>query len=144
MEDCNPSKCPMEPKLNLCKDEIGIPVNAKEYRRIIGSLRYLTHTRPDLGYSVGVVSRYMELPKESHLKAVKQILRYINGTICYGLVYCKGGDRGLLGFSDSSHGMDLDDRNRKGTTGMEVILSLGVLKSSELWHSPSVKLNLWL
>ena len=87
MADCNPSKCPMEPKLNLTKDEKGVPVNATEYRRIIGSLRYLIHTRPYLGYPVGVVSRYMASPKESHLKAVKQILRYIKGTVNHGLVY---------------------------------------------------------
>lgn len=57
----------------------------------------------------------MEVPKETHFKAVKQILRYIKGTKNYGLVYKKGGDRKLVGYNDSSHGMDLDDR--KGTTG---------------------------
>lgn len=71
--------------------------------------------KADLGYCVGVVSRYMELPKESHLKAVKDILRYIKGTTNYGLVYMKGGDGELIGFSYSSHGMELDDQ--KGTTG---------------------------
>ena len=90
-------------------------MNATEYRRLIGSLRYLIHTRPDLGYSVGVVSRYMESPKESHLKAVKQILRYVKGTVNYGLKYKKGGDGKVIGYSDSSHGMDQDDR--RGTTG---------------------------
>lgn len=115
MGDCSSAKYPMEPGFGLTKDEGGVPVNATEYRSLVGSLRYLTHTRPDLGYLVGVVSRYMESPKESHLKAVKHILRYIKGTIKYGLVYRKGGDRKLVGFSDSSNGMDLDDR--KGTTG---------------------------
>ncbi|KAJ9561720.1 hypothetical protein OSB04_006880 [Centaurea solstitialis] len=114
MADCNPSKCPMEPRLNLSEDEGGVPVNTTEYR-------YLVHTRPDLGYSVGVVSRYMEAPKESHLKAVKQILRYIKGTICYGLVYHKGGDGRLLGYRDSSHGADPDDC--KGTSGMAFYFS---------------------
>ncbi|KAI3498732.1 hypothetical protein L1887_09191 [Cichorium endivia] len=115
MEDCNPAKYPMEPKMPLTKDEGGVPVNATKYRCLVGSLRYLTHSRPDLSYSVGIVSRYMETPKESHLKAVKHILRYIKGTVDYGLVYRKGGSGKLVGFSDSSHGMDLDDR--KGTTG---------------------------
>ncbi|KAI3739706.1 hypothetical protein L2E82_30117 [Cichorium intybus] len=113
--DCNPIKYPMEQRLGITKDEEGIPVDATNYRRIIGSLRYLTHRRPDISYSVGVVSRFMESPKESHLKAVKHILRYIKGTVDYGLVYKKGGDRKLVGFSDSSYGTDLDDR--KGTTG---------------------------
>lgn len=115
MGECNPSKWPMEPRINLTKDENGVLVNATDYRRLVGSLRYLIHTRPDLGFSVGVVSRYMESPNESHLKAVKQILRYIKGTMNYGLNYRKGGDGKLVGYSDSSHGMDLDDR--KGTTG---------------------------
>ncbi|KAI3782063.1 hypothetical protein L2E82_12095 [Cichorium intybus] len=116
MADCNPSKYPMESKLSLTKDEGGVEVNSTDYRRLVGSLRYLTHTRPDLAYSVGVVSRFMESPKESHFKAVKQILRYIKGTQSHGLVYRKGGDGKLIGFSDSSYGMDPVDG--KGTTGM--------------------------
>ncbi|XP_042757513.1 secreted RxLR effector protein 161-like [Lactuca sativa] len=111
----------MEPRLGLTKDEDGVPVNATEYRCLIGSLRYLIHSRPDLSYSVGVVSRYMESPKQSHLKVVKHILRYIKGTTNFGLMYKKGGDKRLIGFSDSSHGMDID--GRKGTTGMIFYLS---------------------
>ncbi|KAL7608522.1 hypothetical protein Lser_V15G11935 [Lactuca serriola] len=106
----------MEPRLALTKDEDGVSVNATDYRRLIGSLRYLIHSRPDLSYSVGVVSRYMESPNESHLKAVKHILMYIKGTTNFGLVYKKGGNRKLIGFSDSNYGMDVD--GRKGTTGM--------------------------
>ncbi|KAI3736061.1 hypothetical protein L6452_15593 [Arctium lappa] len=121
MADCNPSKCPMEPKLNLTKDEKGVPVNATRYRRLIGSLRYLIHTRPDLGYPVGVVSRYMESPRESHLQAVKQILRYIKGTVNHGLVYRQGGNGELVGYNDNNHGMDRDDG--KGTTGMAFYFS---------------------
>ncbi|XP_071694917.1 uncharacterized mitochondrial protein AtMg00810-like [Rutidosis leptorrhynchoides] len=77
MSDCNSTKFPMEPKLHLTKDEEGNPVDGMTYRRIIGSLRYLIHKRPGLGYSVGVMSRFMESLKESHLKAVKQILRLV-------------------------------------------------------------------
>lgn len=67
MLECNPSKYPMEPKLQLSKDEEGTPVNTTEYRSLIGSLRYLTHTRPDISFAVGMVSRYMESLKQSHL-----------------------------------------------------------------------------
>ncbi|XP_023738700.1 uncharacterized mitochondrial protein AtMg00810-like [Lactuca sativa] len=116
MGECNPSEYPMEPRLGLTKDEDGVPVNATEYGRLIGSLRYLIHSRPDLSYLVGVVCRYVESPKQSHLKVVKHILRYIKGTTNFGLMYKKGGDKRLIGFSDSSHGMDID--GRKGTTGM--------------------------
>ncbi|KAJ9551322.1 LOW QUALITY PROTEIN: hypothetical protein OSB04_015367 [Centaurea solstitialis] len=121
MSECNSAKIPMEPKLDLHKDDEGVPVNATHYRCLIGSLRYLIHTRPDLGYPMGVVSRYMESPRESHLKAVKQILRYIKGTINYGLVYQKGGDQKIVGYSDSSHNGDRDDG--KSTSGMEFYFS---------------------
>ncbi|KAG6534427.1 hypothetical protein ZIOFF_008313 [Zingiber officinale] len=77
MADCNATKQPMEPKTQLHKDLEGTPIDATEYRRVIGCLRYLLHTRPDLSYSVGMVSRYMEKPTSMHHKVVKQILRYL-------------------------------------------------------------------
>ncbi|KAI3520492.1 hypothetical protein L1887_09941 [Cichorium endivia] len=116
MSQCNPAKWPMDPKLQLTKDEGGKAVNPTKYRRIIGSLRYLINTRPDLSYSVGVVSKFMQSPKESHYAAVKQILRYLKGTTGYGLKYRKGGNGKICGYSDSSHGLDIEDR--RGTTGM--------------------------
>ena len=60
MDECNSTKYPMEANLKLGKDEEGEPADPTQYRRIIGSLRYLTHTRPEVAYSVGIVSRYME------------------------------------------------------------------------------------
>jgi hypothetical protein len=61
-------------------------VDTTQYRRIVGSLRYLVHTQPNLAYSVGYVSRFLEQPTEEHLQVVK-ILRYITGTLEYGLRY---------------------------------------------------------
>ncbi|KAL4581058.1 hypothetical protein LXL04_017266 [Taraxacum kok-saghyz] len=58
--DCNPTKSPMEPKLKITKDEDGEEVDPTEYRRVVGCLRYLTHTRPDLSFSVGIASREVE------------------------------------------------------------------------------------
>ncbi|KAK9074991.1 hypothetical protein SSX86_003310 [Deinandra increscens subsp. villosa] len=115
MERCNPSQYPMEHRLSLTKEGEGAAVDPTYYRQLIGSLRYLVHTQPDLCYSVGVVSRFMEAPKESHLAAVKHILRYIKGTIFNGLKYGAGGDGKLVGYSDSSYGNDIIDR--RGTTG---------------------------
>nr|GFD53461.1 putative zinc finger, CCHC-type [Tanacetum cinerariifolium] len=92
MSNCNPTKWPMDPKLQLTKDEGGKEVDPTKYRRIIGSLRYLINTRPDLSYSVGVVSKFMQSPKESHYAAVKKILRHLKGTTGYGLKYPKGGN----------------------------------------------------
>ncbi|KAJ0621560.1 putative RNA-directed DNA polymerase [Helianthus annuus] len=84
MTECNSSKFPMHHKLKLTKEGEGKEVDPTLYRRLIGSLRYLIHTRPDISYSVGVVSRFMEKPKENHLLAVKHILRYIKGSVHYG------------------------------------------------------------
>ena len=61
-------------------------VNITTYRNLIGSLRYLTHTRPDLLYSVGILSRYMEKPSQEHLNAVKRVIRYVKGTADYRLL----------------------------------------------------------
>ena len=70
-------------KLN--KDEHGPSVDPSLYGSMIGSLLYLTASRPDICYSVGVCARYQANPKESHLSAVKRIIKYVNGTADYGL-----------------------------------------------------------
>jgi hypothetical protein len=105
-------------------------VDATEYRSLVGSLRYLVNTRPGLVFSVGYVSRYMEEPHKDHLAAVKHILRYIAGTIDYGVFYPRRkGDRAELhGYSDSDLAGDLD--SRKSTSG--VLFFLG--KSPISWQ----------
>ncbi|KAJ9542022.1 hypothetical protein OSB04_028528 [Centaurea solstitialis] len=115
MEECNAAQCPMEPGLKLSKAEDELEVEATHYRRVVGCLRYLLHTRPDLAYSVGVVSRYMQSPRESHARAVKQILRYLRGTISLGIRYERCDELKLMGYSDSSHNVDIDDG--RSTTG---------------------------
>ena len=54
------------------------------YRQLVGNLLYLTVTRPDISYAVGVMSRYMQNPKKPHLEAARRILRYVKGTSDYG------------------------------------------------------------
>ena len=66
MKNCNPCDTPMECRLKLCKKKEGETVDPTAYRSIIGSLRYIVNTRPDLAYAVGVVSRYMEAPGREH------------------------------------------------------------------------------
>lgn len=66
MEGCNSTQVPMEAKLKLRKDSNGEAVDSTLYRSIVGSLRYLVNTRPDLAYSVGYVSRFMEKPTSEH------------------------------------------------------------------------------
>ena len=76
MKGCNSCAVPMENRLKLSKNDKTPSVDKTKYRSIIGSMRYLVNTRPDIAYAVGIVSRYMEEPKASHWAAVKQILRY--------------------------------------------------------------------
>ncbi|KAK6149616.1 hypothetical protein DH2020_017141 [Rehmannia glutinosa] len=82
---------------------------------MIGSLLYLTASRLDISYSVCVCDRYQSCPKESHLKAVKRISRYINGTVDLGILYSFDTNTNLAGFSDADWAGDVDDR--KSTTG---------------------------
>ncbi|KAD1781278.1 hypothetical protein E3N88_42305 [Mikania micrantha] len=87
MGDCNSTKIPMEPGMKMSKDAYCNPVDPTMYKRIVGSLRYLINTRPDLAYAMGVTSRYMESPKQSHMAAIRQVLRYLKGIEVYGIHY---------------------------------------------------------
>ncbi|KMT17950.1 hypothetical protein BVRB_2g034700 [Beta vulgaris subsp. vulgaris] len=117
MSECNTTHVPMDQNVRLSKGLEESCINERNYRRSIGCLRYLLHTRPDLSFSVGVLSRYMQEPKESHGAALKQVLRYLRGTLSNGLVFKRsnGKGTGLVGYSDSSHNVDMDDG--KSTTG---------------------------
>jgi hypothetical protein len=87
MCSCNSCATPMKAKLKLLKVSDSKPVDTTMYRSLIDSLRYLLHTRPELTYSVCYLSRFMEVPKQEHLDAVKRVLRYVAGTVDYSLLY---------------------------------------------------------
>jgi hypothetical protein len=122
IKGCNPCNVPMENRLKLSKNDKAPPVDKTKYRSVIGSLRYLVNTRPDIACYVGIVSRYMEDPKASHWAAVKQILRYLSGTVNYGCIYKKlnTSETKLTGYSDSDLAGDVDDR--KSTSGSVFLL----------------------
>nr|XP_043638341.1 secreted RxLR effector protein 161-like [Erigeron canadensis] len=84
-------------------------VDEKTFRSIVGGLIYLTHTRPDLAFSVSMVSRFMHSPSKTHQGAVRRILRYVRGSTDFGLWYPKSKDVTLSGFSDSDWASSLDD-----------------------------------
>lgn len=71
----------------VTKDESGIQVDATRFKSLVRGLRYLVHTRLDIAFALGIVSRFMERPTTMHLNAEKRILRYIKGTINFSLVY---------------------------------------------------------
>ena len=82
---------------------------------MVGSLMYLATTRPDLMYVVSLIYRFMESPKHSHWKFGKIIMRYVAGTLGYGLWYTHTLDSTLTGYTDSDFAGILDDR--KSTSG---------------------------
>ncbi|KAL3507224.1 hypothetical protein ACH5RR_032606 [Cinchona calisaya] len=86
MEDCKQVGTPMCTSTKLDKDEGGNSVNEKCYRGMIGSLLYLTASRPDIMFAVCLCARFQSYPKQSHLMAVKRIFRYLKGTM--NLVCC--------------------------------------------------------
>ena len=115
MESCNPVNTPVEIGQELRKHDGEAEVDPTYFKSLVGSLRYLTCTRPDILYGVGLISRYMETPSQSHLNAAKRILRYIKGTLNEGILYPSNQEVKLIGYSDSDWGRDLDER--KSTTG---------------------------
>ncbi|CAJ2672171.1 unnamed protein product [Trifolium pratense] len=115
MENCNPVGTPTEPGLKLSSDLDGERIDSTYFKQIVGSLMYLTTTRPDIMYAVCLISRYMESPTELHLKVAKRVFRYLKGTTDFGIFYMKNGGSVLTGFTDNDYAGDLDDR--RSTSG---------------------------
>lgn len=80
------------------------------FRQLVGSLFYLTITRPDIAYSVGVISQFMDKPCEGHLTAAKRILQYVKGIVSFGLMYKQNTLFSLCGFVDADWAGDINDR----------------------------------
>jgi hypothetical protein len=117
LTDCNPALTPMEERLKLSHDSTTEEVDATQYWRLVGSLRYLTHTRPDLAFSVGYVSQFMQRPTTEHQQAVKRIIRYVEGTLDDGLYYSRcPGEAHIVGYNDSDHAGDIN--TSKSTSGI--------------------------
>jgi hypothetical protein len=104
----------MDGHLDLNKG--GKSVDQKVYRSMIGSLLYLCASRPDIMLSVCMCARFRSDPKECHLVAIKQILRYLVSTPCFGIWYPKGSTFDLIGYSDSDYaGCKVDRKSTSGT-----------------------------
>ena len=106
----------MEERLRLSRHSTAAEVDPTHYRRLIGSLRYLVHTRSDLAFAVRFVSRFMERPTVEHQLAIKHILRYVAGTLNCGLHYGRAPDTAwFVGYCDSDLTDDID--TSKSTSG---------------------------
>ncbi|KAL8104868.1 hypothetical protein AgCh_028873 [Apium graveolens] len=115
MEDAKPSSTPVEVGLKLSMNDDSKFVDPTLYRSLVGSLMYLTATRPDITYGVSLISRFMEQPKKTHWEAGKRILRYVRGTLGDGIYYQKGNDTKVIGYCDSDWAGSIDDS--KSTSG---------------------------
>lgn len=113
MDHFNAAISQTEPRLQLSKNEDEQDVDPTQYKRLIGSLRYLCNTRPGLVFSVGIVSRFMGKPNVSHLAVVKRILRYVKGSVGCEILF-SAADAGkkciLLVFTNSNWCGDKDDQ----------------------------------
>jgi hypothetical protein len=115
MGECKCSIAPMQKNVKLLRDDGSNEVNDIIYREMVGSLNYLTTTRPNIAYSVSVLSQFMEKPQEIHWNVAKAILRYLKGTFDYGIKYTNASDVELTSYSDFDWDGNSDDR--RSTTG---------------------------
>nr|GEX85225.1 uncharacterized mitochondrial protein AtMg00810-like [Tanacetum cinerariifolium] len=103
MESCDLVGTPMEIKDKLDLDQNGTPVDATKYHSMIGALMYLTSSRPDIVHATCLCARYQAKPIEKHLKKVKRIFHYLQGTVNTGIWYTKDSGFELTGFSDADY-----------------------------------------
>nr|GEW63258.1 retrovirus-related Pol polyprotein from transposon TNT 1-94 [Tanacetum cinerariifolium] len=120
MLSSDPVYTPMVDKSKLDKDLHGKPVDLTHYYGMIGSLRYLTSSRPDLVFTVCTCSCYQEEPTKKHLHTVKRIFQYLKGTIDMGLWYLKDSCITLAAYADADHAGCQD--TRQSTSGSAYFL----------------------
>eukprot|EP00253_Pinus_taeda_P027782 PITA_27782 len=131
MQDCKLATTPMEPGLKLSAQSSSPLVDETLSRQLVGSLIYLTATRPDINFVVSYISRFMSTPKVDHWIATKRVLRYVSGTPDYGLLYPRSSNPTPSGYTDFDWAGSVDDL--KCTTGYVFSLGSGVVT----WTSPT-------
>ncbi|RVW82656.1 Retrovirus-related Pol polyprotein from transposon RE1 [Vitis vinifera] len=109
MEECKPTSTPMNQKEKFCKEDGAKKVDEGLYRSMIGCLMYLTATRPDIMHVVSLLSRYMHCASEIHFQAAKRVIRYVKGTVDYGIKFSQVQSFNFHGFSDSDWAGCVDD-----------------------------------
>uniref|UniRef100_A0A6N2KS64 Integrase catalytic domain-containing protein n=1 Tax=Salix viminalis TaxID=40686 RepID=A0A6N2KS64_SALVM len=112
---------PLSTTTSLTLHDGSASFDASQFRSIVGSLQYLSLTRPDIAFTVNKLSQFMHKPTEFHWQAVKRLLRYLKGTITHGLFLTRSASASLSAFSDSDWAGNPDDR----TSTSAYILFLG-------------------
>jgi hypothetical protein len=112
MLECKPMNTPMEEKLKLLVDTLSDLIDDTLYRKIIGSLMYLTNTRPDICFAVNTLSQFLVEPRRVHLVDAKHVMRYLKGTMDYGLNYDGDHDFTLSGYTNADWTGSVADKKR--------------------------------
>ncbi|GKD54075.1 hypothetical protein Tco_1287462 [Tanacetum coccineum] len=110
MDSCDPVDTPMVDRLKLDDDPLGIPVDQIRFRSMVGSLMYLTASRPDLVFAICMCARYQASPTKKHLEALKRVFRYLRGTINWGVWYPKDTAMALTAYANADHAGCQDTR----------------------------------
>nr|GEY38059.1 uncharacterized mitochondrial protein AtMg00810-like [Tanacetum cinerariifolium] len=145
-ESCDPVATPMVEKSKLDDDRKGKAMDPSHYRGMIGTLLYLTASRPDLQFAIYMCARYQARPTEKHVHAVKRIFRYLRGTVNRGLWYPKDSSVALTAFADADHaGCQDTHRSTYGSVqflGERLISCFFIISSIAVQTSGSGILNL--
>nr|GEU99250.1 copia protein [Tanacetum cinerariifolium] len=115
MDSCDPVDTSMVDQLKLDEDPLGIPIDQTQFRSMVGSLMYLTASRPDLVFAVCMCARYQASPTKKHLEALKRVFRYLRETINWGLWYPKDITMVLTAYADADHACCQD--TQRSTSG---------------------------
>ncbi|KAL0323926.1 UNVERIFIED_CONTAM: Retrovirus-related Pol polyprotein from transposon TNT 1-94 [Sesamum calycinum] len=124
MESCKTVTTPLVTGEKYQKEDGSQKVDGSMYRSLIGSLLYLTATRPDIMFATSLLSRFMQSPSQVHYAAAKRILRYLRGTKDFGIWYKSTNDAKLVGYTDSDWAGSVDDM--KSTSGYTFSLGSGI------------------
>ncbi|CAL8151067.1 unnamed protein product [Prunus armeniaca] len=124
LTECKYVTTPLVATEKLAKDDGSGAANEEHYRSIVGSLLYLIATRPDIMYASSLLARFMHCPTNRHYGTAKCVLRYVKGTLDYGLEYVKGRKSVLIGYCDSDWGGSVGDS--KSTSGYAFTFGSGV------------------
>ncbi|GJX13697.1 retrovirus-related pol polyprotein from transposon TNT 1-94 [Tanacetum coccineum] len=136
-DSCDPVDTPMVEKSKLDEDKEGKVVDPSHYRGMIGTLLYLTASRPDLQFAICMCARYQARPTEKHLNAVKRIFRYLKGTVHRGLWYPKDSSIALTAFADADHA-GCQDTRRSTSRSMQLLGDRLVSWSSKRQKSAAI------
>ncbi|GJZ53402.1 hypothetical protein Tco_0608287 [Tanacetum coccineum] len=135
IESSDPVDTPMVEKSKLDEDTPGKAVGPTHYRGMVGTLMYLTSSRPDLTFGVCMCARYQAKPTEKHLHAVKRIFKYLRGTVNWGLWYPNDSSIALTTYTDADHaGCQDTRRSTSGNNKNAIVLCCNNVQHSRSKH----------